>query len=369
MNKFKLLEMVLEKYDEKMDADYRIKEQNELIALFLKEPDASSSYYQKHMNRIVERDISKNELFIMKRFLWLNCKYFTNMFIQDVKILTHYLFTFYNENVTYYEKIISKMNDLNKITDTKNIYKNYNALVYRAALCLFFSNDVFNGLKNKHVIKCCSGSYARFFLEDLTELIANHLEIKTKKKQKTHFVDVIKESLEQIEQLKGPHKKRDDYVASLEFQLETIKSNFEQIRHLYEEQSKTLEDYKKTLEDNPVITFFKQFNSSRHGNVLDQISFTEHKIRELEKSGFVFKDEIRSLPLLIKQLAKFLKSMGIAPIKQLNETYWVKVDDIEFFEYEGEPFYSEDEEKEVIVISEGWTYKGKVIANPKVREV
>ena len=49
----------------------------------------------------------------------------------------------------------------------------------------------------------------------------------------------------------------------------------------------------------------------------------------------------------------------------------VKAGDVEFWNYEGTPFTSAEEEKQVKVISPGWIYSEKQvqISRPKVKEV
>ena len=195
--------------------------------------------------------------------------------------------------------------------------------------------------------------YARFFVFDLADAIAAAYGLPkyrmSGKEQKRPQI-TLDQALETIHQL--------------EEAVERTNSMLQDLQNEFDEQ----------LENSKVIErtdFFAQLNSDKYGNILDQLLATRKGVDTLRKNGFELPLEINGLLIMVAKMTQFVRDAHINPVLRTDSIMQVKATDIESFEYEGTPFATRDEQKQIRVISPGWVYKDKevMISRPKVREV
>ena len=152
-------------------------------------------------------------------------------------------------------------------------------------------------------------------------------------------------------------------IDELESELERTKSMLVELQEEFDNQ---LQESKVT----ELTDFFANLNSDKYGNILDQLLQVRKGIDSLKADGYELPLEINGLFIMIKQLIKFTRDRHIEPIMRPRSKHEVSAKDIEFCDYEGEPFTSDSEIKTVEVISPGWVYKDHDvrISRPRVRE-
>lgn len=139
------------------------------------------------------------------------------------------------------------------------------------------------------------------------------------------------------------------------------------LQDLQEEFDEELEASKaKELAD-----FFARLNSERYGCILDELLVVRKGVDELRKNNYELPIEINGLLIMVKRLIQFVRDSHIEPIMKIDSLREVTASDVEFCNYEGEPFASAQEKKTVKVISPGWVYKDKElqISRPKVKSL
>ena len=116
--------------------------------------------------------------------------------------------------------------------------------------------------------------------------------------------------------------------------------------------------------------FFARLNSEKYGCILDELLIVRKGVDKLRKSDYELPIEINGLLIMVKKLIQFVRDSHIEPIMKINEVKEVSASDVEFCNYEGNPFTTKEEKKLVKVISPGWIYKDKEIqiSRPKVKE-
>ena len=153
-------------------------------------------------------------------------------------------------------------------------------------------------------------------------------------------------------------------IESLEAELEMTSNMLAELQNEFSDQ--LAESKVKELTD-----FFAKLNSEKYGCILDQLLDLRKGVDELRKNGFEVPVEISGVLIVIKKLIQFVKDSHIDPILKPGSLKIVKASDVEFFDYIGSPFTSEDEEKTIKTLSPGWIFKDKEIqiSRPRVQEV
>jgi len=118
-----------------------------------------------------------------------------------------------------------------------------------------------------------------------------------------------------------------------------------------------------------ITDFFAKLNSESYGCILDQLLALRIGMETLKKTEIPL--ELNGIMIVIKKLWKFVKDSQIKPMWQPGSEIKVKASDVEFSDYVGSPFTSEQEEKIVRVLSPGWVYKDKdvQISRPRLEEI
>ncbi len=116
--------------------------------------------------------------------------------------------------------------------------------------------------------------------------------------------------------------------------------------------------------------FFTLLNSEKYGYLLDELLIVRKGVDELRKKNYQLPIEINGLLIMVKKMIQFVRDSHIEPIMKPGTIRAVTAAEVEFCNYEGTPFETAEETKNVKVISPGWIYKEKEvqISRPKIRE-
>jgi len=117
--------------------------------------------------------------------------------------------------------------------------------------------------------------------------------------------------------------------------------------------------------------FLVQANDDANRNLLDNLVLAERTYRELVDGGWKpDRWEIENLPMTVNLYLKFMTQMGVKQTGEIGRRLQITLREAqEDYRYLGSPFTSSEEQKEVVVQTPGWTYRGELIVRPKVREV
>ena len=243
--------------------------------------------------------------------------------------------------------------------------------LFKAIMVVLFDiKGDFASIREKAVVQMMGNAYCRFYLNDLTERAGIVMGVTKKKTIK----DILDETREAVNQFAGEdekqeyYKDKDEQIASLEFERDNLRSSLELIQSMFDSLKDDIETAAQEARDNAVCEFFVQLNSSRYGNILDKLLVVEKQLMELRRQSYEIPQEIAPIPIIIKQIVKFIKDIGIQPIRNIGDEFTAGYSDIALMNYSGEPFLDEEEKKRVTVVAPGWKYKDTVISNPHVRE-
>lgn len=120
-----------------------------------------------------------------------------------------------------------------------------------------------------------------------------------------------------------------------------------------------------------LLEFLEESNEDKNGNLLDNFYLAKDSYAKLIKDGWEpDRWEIENLPLVIDLYFSFMKSIGLNQNTNLGDVFEISLKQaLEEYRYNGSPFDSSDDKKNVIVIAPGWTYQEEAVVRPKVREV
>ncbi len=138
------------------------------------------------------------------------------------------------------------------------------------------------------------------------------------------------------------------------------------IERLQNEFNEEIEEYKLQARAD-LIT---QFNSRDYGYILDMLQLANKGFRKLRREGFNLPVDINMLPVLMRNLTRFVEDCGIEQIAEIGEEFEITINETEEYEYEGSAFADKNERKTVRIISCGWkiTDENIIISKPKVKE-
>lgn len=215
--------------------------------------------------------------------------------------------------------------------------------------------DVYDDLQNVHSFGYGIGRFVLYdFADAITDVYGFPQQREQKKKQNVN---------NRLENQKMSLEKALVKIENLENTLERTNGLFQDLQDEFDEQ---LEESKtKELTD-----FFAMLNSEKYGCILDELLNVNRGVNQLRRSGYELPLEINGLLIMVKKMIQFVMDSHIEPIMKVNSTKEVTAKDVQFCNYEGSPFNTEDELKKVRVVSPGWIYKDKdvQISRPRVKE-
>lgn len=152
--------------------------------------------------------------------------------------------------------------------------------------------------------------------------------------------------------------------------IEQLEKNLERTNTLLQDLQDEFEEQLEANKVKELADFFARLNSEKYGCILDELLVLRKGVDQLRKSDFELPIEINGLLIMVRKLIQFVRDSHIDPIMKIDSIREVTASDVEFCNYEGTPFTSENEKKTVRVVSPGWIYKDKElqISRPKVKE-
>jgi len=154
-------------------------------------------------------------------------------------------------------------------------------------------------------------------------------------------------------------------------EIETLRNELERTNDMLSDLQNEFEEQLNESKIKEMTDFFAMLNSESYGCILDQLLTLRENVEALRKSGFKLPIEINGILALVKNMWKFVIKNQIKPMWQPGSEVMVKASDVEFSNYTGSPFTSEEEVKCVKVLSPGWVFRDKEvqISRPRLEEV
>ena len=178
-------------------------------------------------------------------------------------------------------------------------------------------------------------------------------------------------------QYRDTKKKTQNNAAERKISYEQALRRVDQLENTLERTNTMLKDLQDEFEEQleaskvkELADFFAKLNSEKYGCILDELLVVRKGVDELRKSNYELPIEINGLLIMVKKLIQFVRDSHIEPIMKINSMKEVVASDVEFCNYDGSPFTTPEEKKQVRVVSPGWVYKDKElqISRPKVKE-
>lgn len=227
---------------------------------------------------------------------------------------------------------------------------------------------------DKESLMHMGSTLSRFFLYDFSDAVAIANGFPTYKDRTPQESDtsVIKNDVYGKGQAKGIDKYgiNRGAVDNRLLDARLLERNLERTNMLLKELQDEFDEQIAASKTKELAEFFSKLNSDKYGCILDELIVLRKGMMELRKRNYELPIEINGLLILVKKLIQFVQDCHINPMMKVDSVQKVKAADVEFCNYEGSPFSSEEEVKNVRVISPGWIYKDKEvqISRPKLKE-
>ena len=132
-------------------------------------------------------------------------------------------------------------------------------------------------------------------------------------------------------------------------------------------------EFDEELEDAKVqarVDIISQLNSRDYGYILDMLHLANIGFRKLRRSDFVLPIEINMIPVLTRNLMRFVSDSGIEPIENIGDEMEIMMNETGEYEYDGSAFSDKNEKKTVKIVSCGWEIPEEniVISKPRIKE-
>lgn len=209
-------------------------------------------------------------------------------------------------------------------------------------------------------------------LHDLVDLIATERGMERKKSARERAIGGIAGTQALIQSLTGESEPIDNEStakSTAAHENDDLRAAAEIAQHQLEALQEELEHIREEAKQEAAITFFKEMNSGKHSNLLDQFLKAELLVKQLRQQGTEIPQEIELIPSLIRMFTRFVKMQGIRPKAVVGQRKEITLNESDEYEYIGSEWEDPDEHKTVEVQSAGWVYAETLISKPKVQEV
>lgn len=226
---------------------------------------------------------------------------------------------------------------------------------YIAAHCIFLMHPELNVYGSADVLRSLDVLLGKYFFYDFIDALGAAYGFETyRAAKKQHSIQPHTLSSQELM----------DKILQLENRLAMTNSMLQDLQDDFDDQLATV----KIME---LTEFFASLNSEKYGYILDELLMLRKGVDELRAKNFDVPLELNGVLILVKKMIQFVRDSHINPIMKINEIKKVKAADIEYCNYDGSPFISNDERKTVRVVSPGWLYKDKEIqiSRPKLKEI
>lgn len=161
---------------------------------------------------------------------------------------------------------------------------------------------------------------------------------------------------------------KDKLIEKLKFEISNYQNTIDVLQSMLDDLKESIDETAKEAEKNAVSSFFIRLNSPQYGGILDNLLIVENKMKEVKKINTLLPNQLMALPIILKQLLRFIKDIGITPIDTIGRSFEASYSDIDSVNYNGQPFNHDDEVKMMEVEKCGWKYDDIVISIPTIKE-
>lgn len=340
-----------------MDSEWMI------IAEALKNPEKHPKYfctqlYEKYNVELSEQQIKKelrniNLNSISKRQDMVEC---VKRAADDVKKALDGNKDSINNLEIFLEKVIER-------TDDGRIkFKNKCLLTYLFNLDEEFKNHKYNVILMKFKEVYCGKVLKKLFSNICKKEGIN------KKKNTLKVIEETQETIKSASYTANLTGDKGNQIETLLFEIGNYQNTIEVLQSMLDDLKESIDDVSKEAEKSAVSDFFIMLNSVQYGTILDSFVVVENKLNEIKKLNIKLPNQLVVLPIIFKQLLKFIKDIGIRPVDTIGRTFQAKYSDIAVMNYNGEPFMDDDEVKTMEIQKCGWKYEDIIISVPTVKE-
>lgn len=175
------------------------------------------------------------------------------------------------------------------------------------------------------------------------------------------------ESLADTEHKEETQNEKDAEIERLNAEITDLRNSLQILETDLEEITENIDNITDEAKNSAISDFFMKLNSSDYGNILDAISFAEGNLKLVRKQKIQIPPLLLNIPIVLKQLLKFLDGVGVRQIDTTGREFTAKYSDLENFNYQGSSYIG-DEEKKVYISAPGWRYGDIIISQPTVSE-
>lgn len=265
-------------------------------------------------------------------------------------------------------------NGIEKFADfTENLSPreaNTHRLIFIGKCAVIFAICIDPDLKNEKYLPICiafGAPYCNRLLRNLRNCLMKEYGIR-RKRSAQDVLSKTKEMLDEASKVtEAAESSSKSEIEKLQFENNNYKSSLEAAQSMFDELWETLDENAEEAKRTAILSFYSMMNSEKYGNLLDSVEFVEKTLAELKAQKFKTPAQLKSLTIVFRQLARFIKDCGIKPIDTTGREFTACADDLDGYEYIGNS-YANEEERTVIVEHPGWKFENMVISKPVARE-
>lgn len=162
---------------------------------------------------------------------------------------------------------------------------------------------------------------------------------------------------------------KDQQIANLKFDLNNYKNALETAQAMFDDLKEEIEASANEAKESAVTEFFVQMNSSKYGNILDNLINVEKALKNIRKQRIQMPPQIAPLTIIFSQLIRFISDSNLTQIDIVDREFNSDCFGIDSFNFIGNPYKDESEVKKLKVVTPGWKYDNSIIALPTIKEV
>ncbi len=261
-----------------------------------------------------------------------------------------------NNLEVFLEKVIDRTND------GRIKFKNKCLLTYLFNLDEELKNEKYNVMLMKFKEVYCGKVLKKLFSNICRKEGIN------KRKDTLKVIQITQDTINSTSYISDLTGDKDKQIETLLFEIGNYQNTIEVLQSMLDDLKESIDEVSKEAEKSAVSDFFIRLNSAQYGTILDSFVVVENKLNEIKKLNIKLPNQLVVLPIIFKQLLKFIKDIGITPIDTIGRIFEAKYSDIAVMNYNGEPFMDDDEVKNMEIQKCGWKYQDIIISAPTVKE-
>lgn len=357
-DKFRLKAVSDKLYDKNKHAEWAV------IAVSLRYPDKFPKVLNKYLAQEFDIIVSDKQASGLLDNVNLNSPEKRQQMVKIAKDTTEHLKMLLNGDnaeIKYIEEFIDSL-----------LEKKDNRIMLKARAVLtwmFLYDDCFKSSQNIDILKNCMEPYCGRIIKDIFHRVCREMGYNSRRNARTVIEKT--EAAIQASKFQADYESiidKDKQIEALKFDLENYKNALEMVQSMFDELKESVDEAANEAKNIAIGEFFIKLNSSEYGNILDNLLVVDKNLTQLRKDKIQLPPQLVSLPIIFRQIVKFIKDSGIEAIETVGRKFDAKFEDISLYQYIGEPFLNDDEVKQVQISSPGWRFGDIIISTPAVRE-